>query len=329
MARYYKIDIFKPTNTTATPDRTWTSIAFNQNDPGALNVVLDAYVYSSDAAEQQTFVQIWGVAIADIQQASNFNGYKIKIYAGFSAGLPLNKPAQAGLIVQGTIYQSFANWQGTDMSLDFVVILTGALASQNANISFFWKAGTPLADALKTSLNAAFPGVPLQIAISPALVLSHDQPGHYTSLTAFNQALRPITVDILNNSLYLGVSISMTASGLLVYDGTTKLTPTQIAFEDMIGQPTWIGPGPQTIQFACAMRADLAVGSLVTLPKGFLGNPGAVTTTPASQPQLKQQSIFQGSFMLTTVHHIGEFRQPDGLAWITVFNAVSQMTTSS
>ncbi len=79
------------------------------------------------------------------------------------------------------------------------------------------------------------------------------------------------------------------------------------------------------------MRGDINVADLITMPKGILGNPnnpsgapGLVATTSASQPQARQQSIFSGTFMVGTVHHLGIFRQADGTAWTTVINAFAR-----
>lgn len=71
------------------------------------------------------------------------------------------------------------------------------------------------------------------------------------------------------------------------------------------------------------MRADLSVNDYVQMPKNLLQTPGAVVTTSASQPQARQSSAFNGTFMINSVHHMGNFRQPSGDAWVTVFQAVA------
>lgn len=327
--RYYLINIFTPTRSSLLA--TYTSFPNGQPDPGALNVILDAYVISMATPQSLATLQIWGIPLATIAQASNFNGCAIDVYAGFQSGLPLNNAAQAGLILTGTIFQSFGNWSGVNMTLDFVVNTAGALASEQSNLSIQWKAGTPLSQALATALSTAFPGVKQTIQISPSLVIAHDETGFYSSLPALAQNLKPLTQSLIGGN-YPGVDIVVTPNGIRVFDGSTQGTPTQIAFQDLIGQPTWIGPGPAIIQFVCPMRADLHVGDFVTLPKGILGNsanpagvPGAVVTTSASQPQARQQSQFSGTFQIQFVHHMGNFRAPDGMSWITVFNCVQQV----
>jgi hypothetical protein len=79
------------------------------------------------------------------------------------------------------------------------------------------------------------------------------------------------------------------------------------------------------------MRSDINWGAFVQMPKGLFGSapnsygaPGAVTTTAASQPQARQQAAFSGVFLVTQVHHVGNFRGTSGEDWATVFDAVLQ-----
>ena len=38
-------------------------------------------------------------------------GMTIKMWVGMSKGLPLAKPAQQGLVLEGTVWQVLGNWQ--------------------------------------------------------------------------------------------------------------------------------------------------------------------------------------------------------------------------
>jgi hypothetical protein len=339
MARYYDIRIYAPGVTTGmgTPFLEFTSYptigGVAQNDPGALDVLMDIYELPYALPQGNASVEIWGIPISLIGQANQLNSdypnnkvYTIEIYAGFQAGLPLNKAAQAGLIVSGQIFQAFANWQGTTMTLDLVIVALGAVALQNSQIVLNWTKGTTLAAALKTTFTNAFPGLKQSININQNLVLPSDEIGVYLSLPAFAPYLKGLTAAIIGGS-YQGVDIAVTATQITAYDGSTQTTPVQIAFQDLIGQPIWINLA--TIQFICAMRADLNVNTYIAMPQGLLGNPanpfgapGAVTTTTASNPQQRQNSIFTGIFKITEVHHMGQFRQKSGDAWVTVFSAI-------
>ncbi len=380
-------------------------------DPGALNVLIDAFVYHADSPTQQAVVQIWGVDRADLSQSSNFTGCIIEVSAGFQRGLPLNNPAQAGVILKGQIIQAFGNWAGTDMTLDFVVVTAGSTADNPVNISFDWQAGMSLNTALATTFTTAFPGLAQDIQISDKLVLTHDEVGIYDSLVPFAQTLRDITRPILGGT-YDGVTITMTPKGLMVRDSYKVASPTSaaaptftiggvtypvvdgmisvpasllddqgfinalpspatvvtnssgpavaaaraqglaviagitpngsqpvaastppattpapiitdLAFQDLMGQPTWIDA--YTITFACPMRYDLTVGSVVRMPKGIVGGsagagaPGTVNVMGNSKPSARDGQFFSGVFELYNVHHMGNFRQPDGESWVTVY----------
>ena len=87
-----------------------------------------------------------------------------------------------------------------------------------------------------------------------------------------------------------------------------------MAFQDLIGQPTWIEA--PFIQFKTMMRADLKVGDQVTLPKTLVTN-----SAQAQSSLINQQVAFQGKFQIQTIRHVGNFRQATGDAWVTVFDA--------
>jgi len=109
----------------------------------------------------------------------------------------------------------------------------------------------------------------------------------------------------------------------------------QLAFQDLIGQPTWIGPN--TISFKCVLRYDIQVGDMVTMPP----DPGTGGTSIISALALTQQgvavpgqptrnsSVFKGSFMVNEVHHFGNLRQPDADSWATAFTAVNTGPTQA
>ena len=43
--------------------------------------------------------------------------------------------------------------------------------------------------------------------------------------------------------------------------------------------------------------------------------------TAAAASPFRNTSVFQGTFQLEMVRHVGNFRQPDAQSWITTFNA--------
>lgn len=344
--RYYNIVITNPANGQVM--KQYTSFPNNVTDPGALNIEIDipvaAFASPAGGGSSSAYVRIWGISLADIAQAANLNFMGIAIYAGMQKGLPLANPAQAGLIVEGTIFQSFGNWIGTDMTLDLILQPgtpttvppaafspgTGSAApgtgtaANPKNIVVNWKAGTSLAQAIANTLSTAFPGFRQEISISSNLVLAHDEVGYYQSLTQFAQFVKEKSTDVVNPAgatAYQGVDILLTQSTFKVYDGTTQQMPTQIQFQDMIGQPTWIDS--LTIQVKCVMRADIGVGDWIKLPPAVV-----VVTNAAASSLVNLKSAFQGAFMVINVRHVGNFRQPDASDWVTVFECVPTLAAT-
>lgn len=336
--RYYDVKITGKTTREYTSHPNGTSAP---PDPGALQVELD--LFAGNFAVPQggqniaSYVRIWGISIQDIAQASDLNMTDVAVYGGMGVGLPLANPAEAGLLIQGVCQQALGNWIGTEMTLDLFLIAgssaTGG-ASGAQNITINWKAGTPLAQAIQNTLTTAFPGYTVTTNISPNLVLPSDQVGVFATLPQFATWVEQISQAILSpgaligpwasegdvvDNQYPGVQIQLNGKTFNVSDGTTKTTPIAISYTDLIGQPTWVSPG--IVQVTCVMRGDLQAGAFVTLP------PTRVTTTQAAMTQsslLRQSSIFQGTFQVKSIRHVGNYKAPDARAWISVLECVSQ-----
>lgn len=311
---------------------TFTSYVGGQTLPGALNIEFDIPVYPFAQPQGKAIIRVWGVGLPMIGQATKLAFQNFSLRAGMQSGLPLANPKQRGLIVQGQIFQAFGNWQGTEQTLDLVVYPGCAGAGQN--ISFSWPAKTPLAPALKAALSAAFPTFSVNINIEGNLITSEDQKGHYPSLAEFADMILQLTQQIGQPSFntpgltYPGVNITVSGSTINAYDGrgsvATKITA--IAFQDLIGQPTWISP--LTVNFKTVLRADISVGDAIRFPQGIRA-PYALTSAAAAAPNApaSSQTAFQGVFTVTEVHHFANFRQPDAESWNTTFSAVSVLNS--
>jgi hypothetical protein len=110
-----------------------------------------------------------------------------------------------------------------------------------------------------------------------------------------------------------------------VSDITQPLKVTPLKFEDLIGQPTWIGTpdGKQSgfwINFKTVLRGDISVGDQVVLPDGIIP-PYALITPGAAFPNAPDKSklIHTGTWYVMQVHHFANFRQPDADSWTTAF----------
>lgn len=324
--RYYRIEIVPatpaPTTTngvetvTVTPAKPLVFASLLDNgrpNPGALNVLLDVPAFFYAAPDGQASVQIWGIGLDQISQAANLNGHACAIYAGMSKGLPLANPKQAGLVVRGTINQAFGNWIGTEQTLDLILTPSVGAPGNPKNIVLNWKKGTPLSSALSSTLSTAFPGFKLSVAIDPKLVLSNDEVGFYSSLQEFAAYVKSVSMNIVKGA-YRGVDILVSESTIVVTDASVQTAPTLLAFQDLIGQPTWLSPA--TISFKTVMRADVVVGNFVKLP------PALATQTSAGASRFVNAKLtFQGTFLITSVRHVGNFRQADAASWVTVFEA--------
>lgn len=282
------------------------------NNPSALNIDLDVPVYSLANPIGAAFIKIWGISIQDIGAAFDLNKQKLKLYAGMTKGLPLANPEQAGLILEGEIQQAFGNWEDTTQTLDLIVSADGGTNENPKNIILNWAQGVSLAEAIKLTLNTAFPEYTVTIDIDENIKLNQPEVGYFQTISQFAQYVKAVSINIIGGD-YLGVEILVRENEFIVFDGSTQQEPLEIDFKDLIGQPTWIGLGQ--IQFKCVMRADLTVNDYVKLPKG------QQTTTAQSYSQYKNQTDFKGVFQIDAVRFLGSFRQQDGGSWVTVFNA--------
>jgi hypothetical protein len=336
--RYYNLVISDP-NTKAVWKTTATSQAFvksaggstfSSHSPGgaviagALNVEFDIPTAPFNAPQGAAMIRVWGVGLGMIGQSADLFGQDIALSAGMKKGLPLAKPAQAGLILQGTIFQAFGNWQGINQSLD--IICNPAAARDDQDISFYWPAGMTLATALATCFAQAFPLMSADVSRVADITMNSDGSGRYSSLAQLADYVQDRS-QIIGASIfgedYSGVQVIIVGNKITAYDSTSEAATTQLDFNDLIGQPTWINPG--TINFKTVMRSDIAIGSKVKFPEKGLLAPYVLTTQAAAVPgaQARSKTIFQGDFLINRVQHFANFRQPDADAWNTTFDAVA------
>jgi hypothetical protein len=286
-------------------------------NPGALQIELNIPLYPLHSSGAGTYVKVWGVGLQDIQHQSDFNNLGIKVYGGMSKGLPLATPTQAGLLTQGSIYQAYGNWTGTEQSIVF--LLQPAIGSPTAplNVPFTWTKGQSLAAAIRATLQVAVPDMTPQINISPNLVLGYTETGYYQNLQQFAQWVNQRSQPIIGGS-YQGVMIATKGSTIQVWDGTqSQGNAIQIQPWDLIGQPTW--QDQTTITFATVMRADIDLQSVIQLP------PTIIQQTSTSNLRLQDRSTFTGNFVVQGAQHFGNFRQPSADAWNTTFQASVQL----
>jgi len=299
-------------------------------DPGALDIEFDVPVTQLAKPQGAFRVTVRGVGLLMIGQASNLAGLRFQLKAGMSPGLPLANPAQAGVIAEGTILQSWGNWAGVDQTLT-MLINPGPPGTTDSvfdrKLAFFWPAGSSLHDAIDAALQAALPEFKRQIFIDPRLTLPNDEAGWYASPSQWASYLlgvtQPLGAQFLGFS-YPGVQIVASGDTIYVFDGVSGgpgTITTQLEFQDLVGQPTWVSGTEVTVD--TVLRADIGMGNKVRFPAGIV-TPYAITSpkagsVPGNLVPSRSKSAFQGEFLVKEIHHFGSYRQPDADAWKTVF----------
>ena len=320
--RYYEI-IITPLNGKGQILFNTLGSAGNSNG-SALRVDFEIFQQQFNQSGLNSFIRIYGLSYKQLGQIADLNPKipldkednfaKIQISAGMSKGLPLAKPAQQGILVKGLIGQAFANWQGTEISLDLVIIPSMGSSVNPVNIPWSWKKGNTLESAVRASLGIAFPTTKISGNYSPDLIFTEDQSGFYYDLEELSTYVYRQSKAIISKPSYIGAMITQTADGFVLNDGTTNTgTTKQIKFTDLIGNLTWLDIG--TIQAKLVMRGDLAINQIVKFPKG-----SPITNTINSFSQYRNNLSFQGEFQISKIHHLGYSRQPSADNWVTIID---------
>lgn len=304
-------------------------------DMGAMHVQFDLPVTTFDSPSGSFYLEIRGVDIATISQASNLQGAQIKIYGGMGKGYQLAKPDQAGLLVVGSVFQAFGNWMNTDMSLNLLIqpFSTPLTDTNYPKLVWHWQKGQKITDAIRQTLNGGMSGYSLDFSgVSNDLTAGSYDAGFYGDVTSLAINIRDISLHANPADGYQGIRFYLREKTFYFYDGGTESSPKEIQFEDMIGQPTWLGPDPYPqITLQTVMRADISMGDVIKMPAFnksgsnlTLSGYGLMAPTQKAGQSPKSRSLFQGNFIVTGVRHIGDSRNPDGSAWMTVINAVKR-----
>jgi hypothetical protein len=298
-------------------------------NPAALQIEFSCPVANyTDPISGAAWLRIWGLGLQDIGQAANLTGMTVSLYAGMARGLPLANPSQAGLIMKGIVQQGIGNWIGTEQTVEMNFRAGGFAAGSPTtptNLPFVMPKGTPLGTAISNALKVAFPSFTQVIAVRPNLVVDHDQHGQYQSLGQLAQFVNEFAQHIIGDPNYSGITVAIEGTKITVSDGSpvpaastfapkpasTFENPKMIAFQDLIGQPTWVDIA--TVSVATVLRSDIHIADFVTLPKT------PFTETTNARQSLRDQVGFSGVYYVKQINHFGHSRQPDASAWNTQF----------
>lgn len=319
------------------PDGTqyrWTSYPNGKFDGGALNIAFDLPVTVGQIPMGQGGITIEGVALEDLAIAKQFaaevtngkvaSGANLTLKGGFGAGLPLATPAQQGTILTGMVFQSWGNWIGTDMALSFIPLPPVYSYNRPGNIVWIWNKGQTVQAALQNCLSVAYPNAKLQFSLQSTVTAVRPDHAYFATFGQLAQHVQQLT----QTNAYPGVSMVHVGASITIFDNAQNVPTITLQFADLVGQPAWIDIN--TIQVDVALRGDIQVGNLIKFPSGFHGTPGLVTTTANSSPAFfKYKSLVQGVFRVQSMRHVGNFRDPDGTAWVTKMQCIPEAFNGS
>jgi len=305
---------------------------------GALDIQFDVQSMGAGLMTADTCtVTIRGLPLSVLVQSVNLYNAIVTVYAGFDkTGLPLAR-AQAihyGMILRGQVFVPFANWQGINQSLNLGLInYTPVIAS---NDPFFFilagQQGEDLETVALRGLLGAFPGAKINTKVMQGLILPETVSAvPYQSLAAYSNAINSLSRSIANKNGYGGIKIYAQKDFVVMTDFSAGIGASVVTLTELIGQPTWVGLN--TLSIKVPMRADLNVGDTLTLQaptqasaKGPYGAVGAVLTNNAGAAQLAAQGIttFSGNFVISSIRHVGAFRDTSPDSWVTIVEAITE-----
>lgn len=328
--RFYDI-LVAPSLSTPTGAKQWTSFPNGSYDPQALDVVFDIQVSPMHTPSGGSVISVHGVSIDDLYQAQNFKGQTLSLFAGMLGGLPLSAAQPPpGLVTTSTIFGAFGNWQGTEQSLDFLIVPSDYTPESPGNIVFRWEPGQPFASAISQTLAIAYPLANVSILVSPELTTEEPIQHLCSTAVSLGSFIEQLTRETISPK-YPGVHMFFNGTEIKVTDySVTTLTPTELKFADLIGQPTWLSP--PTLTLNTILRADIGVVDIITLPQKLQSLPGLALTPPTTHAASFQTNqsrgglTFSGEFFVTGMRSVGHFRGTDDDAWVSVIQAVPVAT---
>ncbi|MBL0907802.1 hypothetical protein G5645_07310 [Pectobacterium carotovorum] len=331
--RYYEINIMDSKNQVI---RQYSSLRNGVYNPGCLMIEFDIPRYGESTPAGEARLAIWGIGPQEMQQArQDLYGKKIQIFVGMSPGLPLAGKWNKKLAIEGTIFQVFGNWQGTDLRLDFIIV-SGPINESDPErltpieVTFPWRAGSTLSSALTQCLMTIGGGFRPNISVSDRLVLNYDWPMFCGSLRDLAQQIKALSRSKIRDPGYSGVEIAVVnGKEIRVWDNDYRhhpdsaakssatarsKNPIQIEFVDLVGQPTWINFG--VVSLICVMRSDIQTGDHILMPKR-----ARPMIQASSYSHYRDDSAFTGEFVVQSVRLLGNSRQPNAESWITIIEA--------
>lgn len=254
-----------------------------------------------------------------LKQSVSLQGCLVRMKAGFVQGLPLANKDQQGEVIYGEIYLAYANWIGTNQTLN-TVINPSIRKTDDGNpfsIEGQGEAGERVGDVLVRALQKAYPNKLIDCTVSDNLVLPEPWTGKYTEIGSLAMVVKNASIAMMRNERYSGIAISILSDRIRIYDNASAKwgEPKTIHAHELVGQPTWIAPF--TVSFKCPMRGDIRCGDVVKLPEGLYSGAASIVMANTTVPSViaKNSTTFTGKFLVKSVRHIGSYLTADGDAW--------------
>ncbi|WP_236268720.1 hypothetical protein [Escherichia coli] len=329
--RYYRLEIINPKTGKPPVDCNGKPIGpfDTSKTPGCgLHVEFDVEVAGLDVVNSGTMLTIYGLPIDMLKQSVSLQGGLVRMKAGFVEGLPLANPQQQGEVIYGEIYLAYANWIGTNQTLNLVINPTVRKTDDGKPFSIEGDGlkGEKVGDVISRALQKAFPNKLIDCTVSDSLVLPEPWTGKYTEIGSLAMVLRSASIAMMRDEKYSGIAISILSDRIRIYDNASAKwgEPKTIHAHELVGQPTWIAPF--TVSFKCPMRGDIRCGDVVKLPEGLYSGAASIVMANTTAPSViaKNSTTFTGKFLVKSVRHIGSYLTADGDAWVTVFEAYAE-----
>jgi hypothetical protein len=326
-------------------------------NPGCLEVEFDITNAFGHFLGQPLHLRIHNPTLEWVNNARNYNGSFVTIEAGLKSGLPLANPNQSGVIAYGIVWNSFANWIGTDLTLDFLVYPASQYGSPDLNYSFGTGPGSPSGYSFSWGQQSNTTTSSLLDAISDALTrtglklneksaidsrLSSPPKVQYsnflTTFTEFAKYINDISIQAVapsspststgtgKNQDYNGVWLGFLPDGsVLAYDGTTAPGSIQLEYQEFIGQPTWLTDGG-VVQSVHPMRNDIGIGFDIQYPKNL---PTSLNPLYSAAGRYNALNASAQTLRVQQVRHVGKFRDTSPTGWVTYVNAAGAIPANS
>lgn len=224
--RYYRLEIINPKTGKPPVDSNGNTIGpfDTSRTPGCgLHVEFDVEVAGLDVVNSGTMLTIYGLPIDMLKQSVSLQGCLVRMKAGFVEGLPLANPQQQGEVIYGEIYLAYANWIGTNQTLNPVINPTVRKTDDGKPFSIEGEGlkGEKVSDVISRALQKAFPNKLIDCTVSDSLVLPEPWKGTYDNIGSLAMVVRSASIAMMRNERYSGVAISILSDRIRIYDNVS------------------------------------------------------------------------------------------------------------